>query len=222
MLLDSIDTIKSDYSDLDMGNNKELTTSNNIVILNETSQYILKQISKPNKNALETSTLDLESISSLDESNFLNPIKSLEDDFENFYNNFINIIVSTSEHDIYESGMISNTSTEILAFFNKNPQFTKKCVQKVFLDMFDNSQLLIGILDGISCIEYTLAKDEFPIAAIAALSHEDDEVVEYGIRCFENWRNINSLKTLRKLKCREEWMNMYVKKIIEEIEKELN
>lgn len=169
-----------------------------------------------------SSKVEIESIALGDETNSIKMVKPSNDDFDVFYNNFINVISTTSKYDVFEAGVISNTSIELVSFFSKNANFTKKSIQKIFHDMYDNPQLLIGILDGISSINYNLAKEELPIVATAALSHEDDEVVEYAIRCFENWRNINSLRILEKLKCREEWMNIYIKKIVEELKKELS
>jgi hypothetical protein len=58
--------------------------------------------------------------------------------------------------------------------------------------------------------------------AVAALSHENTEVQECGIRAFENWETVESLQILENLKVSTEWLQEYIDEVVLYLRKEHN
>lgn len=53
-----------------------------------------------------------------------------------------------------------------------------------------------------------------PTMALAALSNKDEEVVESGIRAFENWEEKDCLIFLESVTIKFDWLNCYLKDVI--------
>jgi hypothetical protein len=73
---------------------------------------------------------------------------------------------------------------------------TKSWLNSLFVDNFNNADILIGILRLIARIDYLSISPEGTIMALAALAHSNMQVKECGIRAFESWCSIESLKVL--------------------------
>ena len=56
------------------------------------------------------------------------------------------------------------------------------------------------------------------IALLAGCSHKSAAVQRWGIRAFENWCNIDSLNYLKEVECNEAWIQLYLEKVISDLE----
>ena len=104
---------------------------------------------------------------------------------------------------------------------DQNTAIAKEWINNIFLYQFQDSRVLVGLLQVISHLEYLEIYPQGPTMALAALSHADSEIRECGIRAFENWGTTHSLNVLRSVKCHEGWLQEYVDQVISDIEEEL-
>jgi hypothetical protein len=121
----------------------------------------------------------------------------------------------------FEYGFDSPADLFVRELLRQNLTVTKEWLNSIFIDYFDDTRILIGLLQIISHIDYLEICPEGATMALAALSHVNPEVRECGIRAFENWGTVESLKVLRNVKCQEKWLQEYVQQVILDLEEEL-
>lgn len=120
----------------------------------------------------------------------------------------------------FEYGIESPIDLFIQSQMQENRLATKSWLNSVFVENISNPIILIGILRVISRLSYYEVLPEGQMIALAALSHKDTEVVECGVRAFENWGNLESLKILQSLSVTPSWLQDYIDKVVEYIRKD--
>ncbi len=105
--------------------------------------------------------------------------------------------------------------------YTQNEAVTKEWLNSVYIEHFPDTDVVIGLLQVISHLQYSEIYPQGPAMALAAFSHANSEVRECGIRAFENWGTIESLKVLRHVECPESWMQEYLSQVIHDLEEEL-
>ncbi len=121
----------------------------------------------------------------------------------------------------FEYGFGSSADLFVRELMDQNTAIAKEWINNIFLDQFQDSRVLVGLLQVISHLEYLEIYPQGPTMALAALSHADPEIRECGIRAFENWGTTHSLNVLRSVKCHEGWLQEYVDQVISDLEDEL-
>jgi hypothetical protein len=121
------------------------------------------------------------------------------------------------QEEIPESG-ISNPSEKIVeCLYSENRQKTNILLNELFIKNFHNLPVIIGVLHIISHFEYGLVSPEGQTMAIAALTHQDVEVREYGVKCFENWQHQDGIRILEHIKANEQWFQNYINLVIHDL-----
>jgi len=119
--------------------------------------------------------------------------------------------------DTFEAGYISDTERYIDALLKSDSQNTRMIINAMFLKYINRTNILVGILHAISHLDYRIIYPEGPTMAIAALSHQNIEVREWGIRAFENWGDPLAVNILLKIRCRESWLDDYRLAVIDDL-----
>lgn len=135
-------------------------------------------------------------------------------------------ILNLLENDIYEPGVITQLQRYIERQLKEEnagnqPKGIQQLLGDIYLECFQNSvAMFVNLLQVVSQIDYALISPAGPIMAIAATRHEDCEVREYGLRCYENWEDKASLKILKKLHFEETWLQNYLNMLIADLEED--
>jgi len=129
-------------------------------------------------------------------------------------------LISHILEDDFEYGMDYKAHIIVKEQMKVNSTVTKDWLNRIFVNNFHNSEILIGILHIIARFE----KEEiYPIGetiALASLSHKDEIVKENAIRAFENWGGLGSLKLLEKVSVSSEWVKKYLDEVISDLKTE--
>lgn len=94
-----------------------------------------------------------------------------------------------------------------------------RILNDLYLDYIWNSEVLILLLHTISHFDYDSIKPNGQMMAISALSHDNLEVKDYGIKAFENWNQKKSIKMLQRLETSSEFINEYIKDVVAGLER---
>lgn len=96
-------------------------------------------------------------------------------------------------------------------------------LNNLYINNVNNDEIIEKILRIFSFIDYdenTMAS--FPIIAANAIEIGSDKVKEAAIMAFESWRTPACLNLLKKLEVKKEWLNLYLQKVIQELEEEIS
>lgn len=128
----------------------------------------------------------------------------------------INLILDSD----FEYGFDSEVDVFVRDQMNKNHLATNSWLNDIFVSNFSNPNILIGLLRIISRFPYLDVYPEGQTIALSALAHDNLEVKECGIRAFENWGSLDSLKILENLHVSPTWLQEYINKVVEYLRKE--
>lgn len=175
--------------------------------------------------------IDIATKDELSLSNFIDLDESSTDIAENLINNqrlrnfekkYTNDLLRIIREQDFEYGFDSVADKFIKQLMYQNKFVTREWLNRIFLSYFKDIKIITGLLQFLSHIEYTEIYPEGPTMAIAALSHENPEVRECGIRAFENWGTLESLHILEGLHFTENWLQEYVEKVISDLREEIS
>lgn len=133
------------------------------------------------------------------------------------YMNKIRLIILSDE---YEDGEISNSEKFIEKVEQNEIPYVNDALMKLYLENYDNIRILEGILVMVSSVPYEMCEPQGPIMALGLLSHEDLEIRDRAIQCYEKWNSKKGLHVLKSLKCDPSWLQEYVNKVISYIERD--
>jgi hypothetical protein len=102
-----------------------------------------------------------------------------------------------------------------------NPEATKEWLSELYIDNFQKTDILIGILRVISRFTREEINPIGDTIALAALLHKDEEVQETAIRAFESWGGEKSLKILQEASVTSKWVQEYLSEVISDLRAEL-
>jgi len=91
-------------------------------------------------------------------------------------------------------------------------------IQSIYLESISNKICLLALIKAISAIEYDLVYPSGQLIALAALSHQDIEVIEAGIRAYEHWETKKGVLALKNCKTHVEWLDEYRRETLEHLE----
>lgn len=133
---------------------------------------------------------------------------------------FTNKLLHYLKEDEFEYGFTNRADLLIKEQMNINNLATKEWLSKLYVSNFNNADILIGILRLISRQNVDEISPEGKTMAIGALSHKNSEVQECGIRVFESWGTLDSLKILENVEVKSKWLKDYLTQVIENIQSE--
>ena len=121
----------------------------------------------------------------------------------------------------FEYGVDTPADELVRKSLYENESIAKEWLNRLFVENYGDQTVLIGILRVLSHFEYQEIAPQGPTMALAALSNANAEVRECGIRAFENWGTLDSLKVLKNVRCAEKWLDDYLQQVIADLEEEL-
>jgi hypothetical protein len=95
---------------------------------------------------------------------------------------------------------------------------TMNWLNAIYIDNYDNSDILIGLMHCLSHFNYEDVKPAGPTMALGVLQHSDVYVRDYAVRAFENWKDREIVPILKALSCEAKWLQNYINDVIEELE----
>ena len=122
----------------------------------------------------------------------------------------------------FEYGIESEVDVFIRNQMKENSLATKSWLNDIFVEYFANPVILVGILRIISRLSYYEVFPQGQVLATASLSHNDVEVKECGVRAFENWGNLDSIRILENLHVSPSWLQGYIDQVLEDLRKKHN
>ncbi len=135
----------------------------------------------------------------------------------NVTNQLLEIILEES----FEFGIKAKSEILIEEQLKQNDLATRNWLNKIFIDFFDDEKILIGILRIIGRFEEHIIFPQGQTMALAALNHKNPEIIELGIRAFENWGSINSIKILENSNFEIDWLSDYKNQVLNDLKEEL-
>ncbi len=121
----------------------------------------------------------------------------------------------------FEFGYICQSELLLREQFEINTLATRNWLNGIFIKNYNNSRILNGILRVLGRFEESIIFPQGNTMATAVLSHKDPEIVELGIRAFEEWGSIESLNVLKTVNVEPEWLKQYLNQVISDLEEEL-
>jgi hypothetical protein len=120
----------------------------------------------------------------------------------------------------FEYGFDTKADVLVRSQMQINAWATKSWLNWIFLENLSNIPVLLGVLRVIARFDYSEVCPEGQTMAGMALSHENVEVKECGVRAFESWGTVESLKELEKLKVSTQWLQEYIDEVVSDLRKE--
>lgn len=131
------------------------------------------------------------------------------------------VLISQFENEVFETGIVNESEKIFMEEYYSDNIGALNTLIKVFMDNFGKTgrQLnnLVGALHIISHISY---QEVYPLGqaiAINAIGHSNNEIAEYGIKCFENWDNKDGIEKLSAIKFSSSWLQEYANDVIDEL-----
>jgi hypothetical protein len=121
------------------------------------------------------------------------------------------------QEEITEGGIVNPSEKIVESLYSEDKRKANILLNELFLKNFHVSHIIVGVLHIISHFNYDLVSPEGPTMAIAALTHKDVEVREYGVKCFENWQHKDGIRILEQIKAGERWLQNYINLVIRDL-----
>lgn len=120
-----------------------------------------------------------------------------------------------------ESGISNPSEYYFRDLLEQNNLSALNVIMKVFMDNFATEgrrvNILVGALHLLSHFQYEMVYPFGQTIAMNAFLHKNREVLEYGIKCFENWRHPDGVIKLSSLRFSTDWLQEYADKVILEL-----
>ena len=188
--------------------NKNFTYKNNISIFD----YL------KNKNMNELSYNLLFKSKRIQTNKLSSDNNTVFEDIKEFKNAVIHKFKTSIVSEDLEFGLIGNTTVEMKKFLLINADYTINALSQFAIDNFDNINIVYSVLHTFAHLEYDLIKPGGITFALAASQHQNIEIQDFSIQCFDMWENKDSLGYLKIITIKTPWLNNYLQEVIENIE----
>lgn len=131
---------------------------------------------------------------------------------------FVDKIIKLIKEGDFEFGYENKIDEFVDTHIKKNGSLTKEWLNDIYLKNYSNKTILLGILRIFSRMDLKYANPQGPTMALGVLSNSDSEIVEMGIRAFENWSSYGHIKVLKQLQLPEGWLNEYLISVVKNLE----
>ena len=135
---------------------------------------------------------------------------------------FAKELISLILNEEFEYGIDTKADAFVRHYMGLNCPLTKEWINTIFVDNFADVFILVGLLRIIARLDYTGIYPQGQTMALAALSHENTEVKECGVRAYESWGTIESLKILENLTVGIQWLQEYIDDVVSDLRTEYN
>ncbi|WP_448145330.1 hypothetical protein [Pseudomonas silesiensis] len=124
-------------------------------------------------------------------------------------NEYLQVFRRASRSDTLEYGMVSKCDDLLSSWFAESPIQLGSVISHIFIQSMNDKNLLLSLLKAISNLSYDSIYPFGQTVAVAALVNKDVEVVEGGIRAFENWGSKDGVSVLENTKVAFDWLELY-------------
>ena len=135
---------------------------------------------------------------------------------------FTNELISLIQNEEFEYGIDTKADAFVRHYLNLDPPLTKEWINTIFIDNFADVFISVGLLRIIARLDYAEIYPQGQTMALAALSHENTEVKECGVRAYESWGTIDSLNELESLEVGIQWLQEYIDNVVSDLRQEHN
>lgn len=135
--------------------------------------------------------------------------------------NIKNKLFRLISNDVFDIGYESKSSLFFKNQLRRTPNAAKTAIKECFIENYNSSHIVYGVLSIISDIEYDDLCPDGQIITLASGSHTDEEVKEATVRVFENWCNKEALDLIENVKFNDEWLDKYRLDVIDDIRENL-
>lgn len=139
-----------------------------------------------------------------------------------FPENGIYVLLSLLASEDSESGVVNESELYFKKLFEISRLESLNILMTLFFDSLDSEtqsiNVLVSTLHLISHFEYEQIYPSGQLMALAALSHKNDLVCEFAIKCYENWEHYDGISKLRTIHFNKEWLNEYAEEVIRDLE----
>ena len=133
----------------------------------------------------------------------------------------IAILGSMISNEDVESGITNPSERYFEAMMDKDRLAALNSISTLFMNNYSSAKnkvsILVGILHIVSHFDYWSVYPSGQMMAVNALSHDNKEVNEYGVKCFENWENPDCIEKLEAVHYSSQWLQEYVDDVIQEL-----
>lgn len=134
---------------------------------------------------------------------------------------FTRELVRLISHEVFEYGIDTKADMLVRKHMIHNEHVTKHWLFRVYKAYRQNIPILLGLLRIISRLDYQQICSLGHLMVIQALSHNDIEVQECGIRALESWGTKECLAILELHSTfTYSWLQKYYNEVIQELRKE--
>ncbi len=130
-------------------------------------------------------------------------------------------LVELIEGDRVEPGHITEAESFVGELWAENSDATKLWLANLYKDFIDRPSILVALLDVVGHLDYDTVTPSGPVMALAALSHSDVLVKEYGVRCFELWNHPDGIKILESASANVEWLQDYINHVLNQLKEQM-
>lgn len=135
---------------------------------------------------------------------------------------FTDQLLDLIREDDFEYGIDTKADMMARDQMKRNALATKSWLNSIFVENFDNSTILVGLLRIVARLNYFDIYPEGQTMAVAALSNSNVEVQECGIRAFESWATLESVHVLESITVSAGWLQDYADQVVVDLRKEHN
>jgi len=113
----------------------------------------------------------------------------------------------------FEYGFKSAADTFFERFLAEDSLVAVTWASCIFHDHFGEPAVAMAIMQVLAHLRYEQVRPHGPLMALAATRHASHEVQECGIRAFENWGDLASLRFLEQTAFAEPWLQDYADQV---------
>lgn len=137
-------------------------------------------------------------------------------------NQFTDKLINLISQEAFEYGIDTKADMLVRKQMLSYEHVTKHWLFRIYKAHCHNISILLGLLRIISRLDYKQICLLGDLMAMQALSHDDIEVQEAGIRALESWGTMNSLSMLEAQGYASGWLQKYADEVILDLRKEHN
>lgn len=134
--------------------------------------------------------------------------------YDTYTNEFINLITNED----FELGYTSKSELLFTKLMNINLLAARNWLNSLFMDYYSNNSIIIGIIRLIGRYNPEEIYPQGQTMALASLCSSSDEIIEWGIRAFENWGGVDSIRILENTRIKTKWLDDYRLQVIKDIQ----
>lgn len=147
--------------------------------------------------------------------------KNIDISKDEIINIYINSISSVIACDEFVDGEISKSEKYMHEnMYSETKDYILDALMKIYIDNYNDEHILLGVLEMLSSVKYEEVEPKGQIMALGLLQHNNIYLRDRAIQVFEQWNSKKGIDILKSLKCDQKWLQDYVDKVIEYLERD--